>query len=46
VSLSRGGSHDIGDVFGVLGCPEGWGLFSAAALRHRSKRLEILRSCP
>ena len=34
VRLIRGGSHDVGDVFGVLGCPQGLGLFSVAALRH------------
>ncbi len=46
MSLIRGGGHNVGDVFGVLGSPEGWGPFSAAALRHWSKRSEILRSCP
>ena len=34
VRLIRGGSHDVGDVFCVLRCPEGWGPFSVAALRH------------
>lgn len=46
MSLIRGGGHNVGDVFVVLGCPEGWGPFSVAVLRHWSKRSEILRSCP
>jgi hypothetical protein len=46
VSLGRGSGYDVGDVFGVLGCPEGWGPFSVAALRHWSKRSAIFRSWP